>query len=142
MGNEIERFRRSEMNTALEKLVDYEELLGQVIASRRKEAGLSQKEMADALGLKSQSGYSRIESGSVALSATALRKAAITLGTLPQSIVAEVELLSERLEGQGFRVTNRSEEKNISDIGKKVGWFVGGAALGGLIALLLKGRDD
>lgn len=142
MGSSGKKHRNSKPGTGLEQLIDYTELIGQVLSRLRKEKGLSQHEMADALGMKSQSGYSRIESGAVSLQTTALRKAAAALGTRPQAIIEAVEELSEELERKGFRITQRADEEASNGWGKKVGWFVGGAALGGLIALLLQDRDE
>ena len=142
MGSSGKKHRNSKPGTGLEQLIDYTELIGQVLSRLRKEKGLSQHEMADALGMKSQSGYSRLESGTSSLQAAALRKAAAALDTSPQSIIEEVEALAENLEEQGFRVTHRSDEEASDGWGNKVGWFVGGAALGGLITLLLRDKDD
>ncbi len=67
-----------------------EALVGYTLMQLRKEAKLSQAELAEYVGVR-QGNWSRIESGRSSLSIAQLRSAAIRLGTMPSAILAKAE---------------------------------------------------
>lgn len=70
----------------------FEAIVGYTLAQLRKEARLSQMELAECAGLK-QASWSRIEAGRTALSVAQLRSVARMLGTMPSTILATAERL-------------------------------------------------
>ena len=59
------------------------------IKKRRIELGLSQQELADALGYKTRSTIAKIESGENDVSQSKLRKFAAVLHTTPEALIAD-----------------------------------------------------
>ena len=57
----------------MQQATTYPQLLGQVIRYRREKGGLVQSDIAHAAGLKSASGWSRVESGATTMTVVQLR---------------------------------------------------------------------
>lgn len=88
----------------MRKVTSYPQVLGQVIRLRRKEASISQGTLAEAVGLSSASGWSRVETGDTSMEIRHLRGAARVLGTSPRELVEETDELCGKLGGLGVEV--------------------------------------
>jgi len=97
----------------------YSALVGRVIQQLRKNAGVDQVEMANALGI-SQPGYSKLESGGSAMSLPQIRKIARALKMTPSAILAQVEQYERQLVLQGVAILEDKDE-SISPAGLMLG---------------------
>ncbi len=79
----------------------YPALVGNIIASLRKEMSIGQAEFSAMIGV-GQSTWSRIEKGESALTVEQLAKAAMQLGLQPHQLLAAVDGARESLEAQGI----------------------------------------
>ena len=127
----------------IQKVVPYNALVGQVLSRLRTEKGLSQREMATRLGLKSQSAYSRIENGKTSLTVVDLRR--LGQAVEPQTIIERAEKLASALESQGFTIVEdiRDQAQLLRNVGAASGfvgtaipWLITGGALGAIVGLL------
>ena len=105
----------------------YPQLLGHVVRGRRMLVEMSLAEMAASVGLKSASGWSRVETGDTTMTVSQLRKAAHVLGTTPAELVRDADELVVNLEAAGVLVHDETPKE-----GRK--WLLGGAALLAVVA--------
>ena len=92
----------------LQPTLTYGALVGRVIQQLRKNAGIEQSKIAEALHI-SQPGYSKLESGGSTISLPQLRKIAKVLGVAPSTVMQRIEIFESQLLLQGVVIT---EEKN------------------------------
>lgn len=113
-------------------------LVGHVIAERRKSVGMTQADLATAVGMH-QSGWSKVERGLSGLSVEQLAVAANALGTKPSEILQEVDRAVDFAQAKGVRVewTRPSNDAVAAGL-----MFIGAAALGGLIAAAVAGSSS
>jgi transcriptional regulator with XRE-family HTH domain len=78
----------------------YTALLGRSIRIRRELTGLSLSDMSKHMGVSS-SGWSRVETGTVTMTVTQLRKAAFALGLSPAQLVAAADALESERAAKG-----------------------------------------
>ena len=88
--------------------ISYSVLVGRVVEHHRKQQGVQQTEMAEAMGI-SQSAYSRLEKGESAMNVTQLLLAATRLSTTSAAILQQAELLAKKMRAQGVEVANDNE---------------------------------
>lgn len=109
--------------------VTYSAVVGGVVERHRSARKLTQKQFGDALGID-QSALSRLETGETSMSLGQLRAIAHQLGTTPNLLLREADMLADRLRAQGVEIRN---EKEISTGAILIG-------LGILAALLAAGK--
>ena len=85
----------------------YAEIVGQVVRGRRELQGLTLQEMAQGMGFKSISGWSRIETGHVPLNVAQLRGAARILKTTAHAIAQEADAIALVLETRNVVVHDK-----------------------------------
>ena len=122
----------------------YQTVLGRLIVQKRKEKGIDQKEMARRVGV-SRSTWSRIESGSSAMSMDQLAKAASALGEPLGGLMLEVDDVVRGLQKEGVKVhdsRDQAESAAVKQGGAAAVAFLGGAVLGGIIAAILAGLNN
>ena len=122
----------------------YQTVLGRLIVQKRKEKGIDQKEMARRVGV-SRSTWSRIESGSSAMSMDQLAKAASALGEPLGGLMLEVDDVVRGLQKEGVKVhdsRDQAESAAVKQGGAAAVAFLGGAVLGGIIAAILASRNN
>ena len=97
--------------------VSYPAVVGAILLAKRKEVGLSQVEMADAVGLN-VSTWSRVENGDSAMTIEQLVSAATALNVLPSSVLKEAEVKLEELMTKGIAAgANRADLASIAAMG-------------------------
>lgn len=101
----------------IEPVLTYGALVGQVLQQIRKNQGIDQGSMAQAMGL-SQSAYSRIESGHTTISLVQLHKAGGVLQHPASVILSQADQLEQRLVQQGVRVI---AERAVDPAGALIG---------------------
>ena len=121
--------------------VTYSAVTGLVIANERKQKGLEQNDMADALGL-SQASYSRLESGKATFSIDQVYLASRKIEVPMDELIAKTqkycnELMNQGIEVEGHIRGNASKASEQSSDGAK---FLAGAALGAVVMALIAGR--
>jgi transcriptional regulator with XRE-family HTH domain len=129
-------------------------VVGAVLMSKRKAAGLAQAEVAGAVGL-TVSTWSRIENADSALTVEQLAMAAQSLGLKPSEVLAMAEAKVEELKARGITVAaaRHSTDELVSmgylpvtgaaltSLLGPIGWAAVGAAGYALVSKLLK-RDS
>ena len=97
--------------------VSYPAIVGAILLAKRKEIGLSQAEMADAVGLN-VSTWSRVENGESAMTIEQLASAASALKVLPSSVLQATEVKLEELQTKGIATgANRADLASIAALG-------------------------
>lgn len=97
--------------------VSYPAVVGAILLAKRKEIGLSQAEMADAVGLN-VSTWSRVENGDSAMTIEQLASAASALNVLPSSVLKATEVKLEELKTKGIATgANRADLASIAALG-------------------------
>lgn len=81
----------------------YPAIVGSVLVSLRKERGMNQVELSDAVGVK-QATWSRVENGMSALSIEQLGKAAAKLGVMPYQILHKADEATDYMKMTGHRL--------------------------------------
>lgn len=122
----------------------YQTVLGRLIAQKRKEKGIDQEEMARRVGV-SRSTWSRIESGSSAMSMDQLAKTASALGERLGELMLEVDEVVRGLQKEGVKVHDSRDQIESASVrrgGAAAVAFLGGAVLGGIIAAMLADRNN
>lgn len=105
------------MTTSPLVAVSYPAIVGAILLAKRKELGLSQAEMAHALGLNAST-WSRVENGDSALTIEQLVSAASALNVRPSSILEAAELKLEELKARGVATgANRAALTAIAALG-------------------------
>lgn len=126
-----------------EQLTSYSAVLGVVLASKRKELGIEQGQMAEKMGL-SQASYSRLESGKSSFSVDQMFQSAEALDLDPNYIFQQLLTTSVKLKEEDISVEPQlrgNTTKAKVDGSNNVGAFVAGAALGALlVGLVGKGK--
>ena len=87
----------------LKPVATYAGVLGAVLARQRSARGMTQAQLAEAVGL-SQSAWSRVENGSSAATADQLALAAGVLGVSPGKLVSDADQAAASLSRRGVRV--------------------------------------
>lgn len=90
-------------NRSAREITTYPAIVGQVLAQLRREAGVNQAHLARAVGV-TQSAWSRIERGDVAITVEQLAVAARLLGTTPRDVLAYAQSTQEAAERRGVEV--------------------------------------
>lgn len=111
----------------------YPAIVGRVLLRRREAMGLTQVALANAAGV-SQSTWSKIETGTSALSLAQLRQSAVLLHTTPGALLAEADAAADSLVERGVIVY---PDRGF-DSGDMAAAVMTGAALGALLVVLLK----
>ena len=111
----------------------YPAIVGRILVSARKDAGLEQAQLARQVGM-SQSTWSRIERGESALTVEQLAKAATALGTTVGRILTDADRATKGLEKQGVEVFLTRPK----DTAKTALAVIGIAALALLVAQIIK----
>lgn len=89
--------------------ITYALLVGRIVEHHRKQMGIHQEHVAQALGI-SQSAYSRLEQGQSGMSVTQLRMIAERLGTTPVVLLRDAEQYANQLRAQGVTVTDEKHD--------------------------------
>lgn len=123
-----------------EPQVAFTEILGQIIRRHRQSSEITQKVLAPRLDI-TPSVLSRIESGRSSLTVVQLRRVGQTIGVPAWQLLQEAEGLADRipLASPGVQVV---EERPKVSGAAAAGWFLGGAAIGALVASLLGGSNS
>ncbi len=123
--------------------VYFSEVLGQLLKRRRQEREITQEDLARKIGVTA-SAWSRVESGKTAITVQSLRLAAEVLGTSASALLASAEKTAAEIEAKPeFRVREGFPKAAASrSASGDVGWFLGAAAVGALVAALAASRDD
>lgn len=87
----------------LSGVVPYSTLIGKILAQHRERAGLTQKQLADALRM-TQPAYSKHETGDTVMNITQLHQACQVLGVLPSDVLRMAEQYAGNLQSQGIQV--------------------------------------
>lgn len=111
-------------------MTTYPAVVGAFLAASRKEKGLSQSDLAEAVGL-TVSTWSRIESGESALTIEQLAQAAQTLNLEPSALLRAVEDKIAELSSKG--ITTNATRTDIATIAASGAIPLMGAGLGGMI---------
>jgi transcriptional regulator with XRE-family HTH domain len=111
-------------------ILTYATLVGRIVEHHRRQRGIHQESMAQAIGI-SQSAYSRLEKGQSAMSVTQLRLIGERLGTTPEQLLQHTAQYASKLRAQGVDVI---DEKPSSAAGVLI-------ALGILAALFAAGSS-
>lgn len=120
---------RSSSSLTPTPVVTYPALVGKLLVQRREQIGITQGDLAAALGL-SQSAYSRLESGASVLNLSQLRNVCAQLSVAPAQVLQDADQYEALLESQGVKVVaERPDNPAAIAIG-----------LGLLAALLLSGK--
>jgi transcriptional regulator with XRE-family HTH domain len=115
-------------------------IIGRVIVKIRKELGVEQGEMSNAVGV-TQSTWSKIERGESALSVEQLIMAAGVLNINASVILSEAERAIKALKDQGVQVS-RMKAPSAKKSGSGAA-MIGAAALGALVtAAIMKNSDN
>lgn len=97
--------------------VSFPAVVGAILLAKRKEIGLSQAEMAEAVGLN-VSTWSRVENGDSAMTIEQLAFAAVALNVRPSSILEATEIKLEELDAKGIATgVSRSDLGEIASMG-------------------------
>lgn len=104
-----------EMKPVVLAIASYPSVVGAVLASMRKEQGLAQNDMAEAIGA-TVSTWSRIESGESALTVEQLAQAAKKMGVEPSAIlrVADEKVAELRNKGVETKASRGTVESIIA----------------------------
>jgi len=106
----------NQANSANQPIVPYTALLGGVIQQQRKYldtqfGGYQQGQVAAQLNI-SQSAYSRVESGDIAISVTQLRQIAHHLNCNAQQILDQADRIALALQAQGALITHEKKDNS------------------------------
>jgi transcriptional regulator with XRE-family HTH domain len=126
-------------NAKLQVATSYPAVLGRLLTQARSVKGLDQSRVAEAVGV-SQSTWSRIEKGEIALTIEQLAAACGELGVQPSDILQQTDLAARRLTDRGVTVTPK--RPNTLEKALEVGLVIlGAAALAALVASVLSDED-
>ena len=119
--------------------VAFTEILGQVIRKHRQDKEITQDIIAPKAALTASS-LSRIESGQTPITVLQLRKLGDTLGVPGWQLLRKAEELAADIvkASPGVRIVDERPKTNQPEA---TGWFLGGAAVGALLASLLSGSE-
>jgi transcriptional regulator with XRE-family HTH domain len=90
----------------LHPMTTYAQVIGRVLASRRRRHNFTQEDMGNRLGM-GQSAWAKAERGSGALTLLRFTEAADALWATPSQVLREVEEAVEGLVGKGVEVLTR-----------------------------------
>ncbi len=93
--------------------ITYDELLGRVIEHRRRQLGVLQAPIAEALEV-TQSAYSRLEKGQSAMSVSQLRTVASHVGTSSAGLLDEVERYADQFRRQGGEIIREKQDSTAA----------------------------
>ena len=124
-------------NTTEAPYVLYSWIAGQVLARFRRERGVGQLAMAEALGV-SQATWSRTEKGSSPLNVEQLSYAAELLGVRAGDIISEVDDIAERYKNRGTYVVYKRDKSSLNI----PALAAAGLGLYGLVKVLSKSDDE
>ena len=121
--------------TQIQPQIAFSEVVGGLLRYHRKSDGVAQRDLAAEVGL-STSSWSRAETGQGPLTITQFRAATQALGLDAWRVMKQAEELSAKIpdSSPGFEVVNERPGQN------QVGWFLGGAAVGALVATLMDSK--
>ena len=106
----------------MERATSYPQIVGQVVRGQRELQDIKLLAMAENAGMKSESGWSRVETGDTTMTVSQLRKAAVRLGKDPWQIIKEADHIAAGLTDAGVKV----HDDKPKGLGK---WLLGGAAI-------------
>lgn len=114
--------------------VAFTEVLGQVVRQRREAIDWRQGDLAPALDI-TPSAWSRIEAGKTSMTVVQLRRVAQALGTEAWVLLKDAEKAAKKIPGKspGVEVVDEPPKSGKA----AAGWFISGAAVGGLVASVL-----
>ena len=118
------------------RIVQIDEFFGQLIAAKRKNLGMDQKDLAKKLGIK-QPALSRIERGESSVNTVMLMKLSAALKISPTELIGEFEREKKRLESEESIEMRAKKDlpTNKATLGKVL---LGGAALALLLGAINK----
>lgn len=124
----------------MHQAIAYPELVGQTLRYHRKNSDLPLPEFARMMQMKSPSGWARVESGETKMTIVQLRRAARAVGMKPWQLLQQADELAEKAvrDHPGLKIV---EEKPKGAETSAVAWFLGGAAVGALVAGFLANRN-
>lgn len=117
------------MSSKNQQRTSYTVLLGSYIARLRKERGFDQMTFAKKINM-SQPSLSKIETGQTVLNVIQLRTIARVLNIEPNYILAEIERIANDIQRRGITVQDHKPDQSMN-------FFLGAAAVAGIIALLM-----
>lgn len=118
---------------SLKPATTYPAIVGRILVSLRKAAGIGQDELAESVGI-TQSTLSRVERGESALTVDQLARAAKRLDDKASNILEMADDAVEKLNAQGIKVQYERARSGVN-----TGLvLIGAAALGALIAAVLR----
>ncbi len=109
----------------------YPAIIGNVIKQLRGQKGISQGDMAQAMGV-SQAAWSKLENGKANLSTAQLAKVADRLGLSAGTIMQYAEMAADNFQSEGMTVTYDNKEAENTNL-----MLLGAAAIGAIIGLIL-----
>lgn len=121
--------------------VHFNEIVGGVLRHERTMKGLNQADAAKNAGLPTST-WSRLEAGISGMSVDQLLQASSALEIDPEDLVGEIVRVREHLTRRGVEVVRPTRggarpTRGGAKPGETAAWFLGGAAIGGLIAALV-----
>ncbi len=116
------------------QFVSYRALLGQIVVRHRNARGVSQKQLADRLGITPAS-LSRLETGQSSFNIDQLAVVAHALKTTPNQLTAEADNFARQLTAAGHNVVRSVQEA-------KEDWtpLLGAALVAVLLGLAMSGK--
>ena len=96
----------------IKPVATYSGVLGAVLARHRDARGLTQGQLAEAVGL-SQSAWSRVENGATSMTADQLALAAAALRSSPGALVADADATAASLRRRGVDVVPSRADKAL-----------------------------
>ena len=124
-------------NATQAQYVLYSWIAGQVLARFRRERGVGQLALAEALGV-SQATWSRVEKGTSPLTVEQLSHAAELLGVRAGDVISEVDDIAERYRDRGTYVVYKRDKSSLNI----PALAAAGLGLYGLVKVLSNTDDD
>ena len=109
-------------------------IVGAILATERKQAGFTQAEFAQRVGIV-QSTWSRIEQGTSALNIEQLAIAATALNTKPHTILEQADRTAEEIQRRDMQVEYKPQKKGNGGL-----LLLGAAALTALVIAANKNK--
>jgi len=119
--------------------VPFTAVVGWALHQARIRAGLSQTQVADALGLTTQSAWAKIEKGLVPIHVIQLEQFAILVGQPTSELYRQVETAVRTIQSQGQTVFHGRPPTRVSE---STGKFLLGAGVAALLTSLFLNRED
>jgi transcriptional regulator with XRE-family HTH domain len=119
--------------TPISPSTTYRAIVGKLLSVRRSERKLDQEALGRAVGVN-QSTWSRIETGTSAMSLDQLRRACHALGLTPGALLTHADAAAAHIARRGVEILTEPGDSDESD---KAVAFLGGAALAALVLAVI-----